>query len=100
MRSSYWLRCSSLVSRLSSLVIARDERPKTKDQRLSSAAGLSLVEATIILAVISVLTAIMAPSVRGYVQTAQTSAAKNDCEEISAALTKFLVDVGDLWVLR
>src|SRR4051812_10054839 len=63
-------------------------------------AGLSLIEATVILGVISLLTAIMAPSVRAYVLSAQQVAAKKDVEEISVGLTRFLTDVGEVWVLR
>ena len=62
--------------------------------------GLSLVEATIILSVISVLSAILAPSVRTYVQGAQQATAKKDVEALGAALSRMLVDVGEAWVLR
>src|SRR5687767_9838226 len=62
--------------------------------------GLSLVEATIILGVVSLLTAVLAPNIRAYVNTAQQSAAKADVEQIGAALTRLLIDIGEAWVLR
>src|SRR3954470_19849354 len=66
----------------------------------SGESGMSLIEATVILAVISLLTAILAPAVRAYVLSAQQVAAKKDVEEINAGLTRFLTDVGEAWVLR
>ena len=61
---------------------------------------MSLVEATVILGVVSMLTAVLAPSVRTYVNNAQTTAAKEDVEAIGSALGRFLTDVGEGWVLR
>jgi type II secretory pathway pseudopilin PulG len=63
-------------------------------------AGLSLVEATVVLAVASVLTAVLAPAVRNFVQTSQQSAAKKDVEAIGAALHQMLADVGEAWFLQ
>ena len=63
-------------------------------------AGLSLVEATVILGVVSLLTAVLAPNIRAYVNTAQQAAAKRDVETIGAALSKMLIDLGEAWVLR
>jgi type II secretory pathway pseudopilin PulG len=67
---------------------------------MRSERGVSLVEATVVLGVVAMLTAVLAPGVRGYVQTAQQSAARRDVEEIGAALVRMLADTGDLWVLR
>jgi len=67
---------------------------------MRSERGVSLVEATVILGVMMMLSAVLAPSVRGYVQTAQQSAAKRDVEEIGAALSRLLADLGELWVSR
>ncbi len=66
---------------------------------MRSERGVSLIEATIVLAVASVLAAIMAPAVRNYVQTAQEVAAKKDVEAIGAALSSLLVDLGEAWLL-
>ena len=62
--------------------------------------GVSLVEATLILGVMAMLSAVMAPSIRGYVQTAQQAAARRDVEELGAALVRMLTDTGELWVSR
>jgi type II secretory pathway pseudopilin PulG len=62
--------------------------------------GLSLIEATIMLAVVSLLTAVMAPAVRTYVQSAQESAAMHDVEAIATGLSRMLSDTGESWFLR
>ena len=62
--------------------------------------GLSLIEATVILGVMSMLTAVVAPAVRTYVQTAQQAAAKRDVEAIGTALGRLLVDIGEAWLHR
>ena len=67
---------------------------------MRSERGLSLVEATIVLAVASMLAAIMAPTVRNYVQTTQQAAAKKDVEAIGGGLMQFLTDTGEAWFLR
>jgi len=67
---------------------------------MRSERGVSLVEATVILSVMMMLTAVLTPSVRGYVQSAQQASAKKDVEAIGAALTRMLADVGESWVLR
>jgi type II secretory pathway pseudopilin PulG len=61
---------------------------------------MSLIEATVILGVMSMLTAVLAPAVRNYIQSGQQAAAKQDVEEIGSALAKMLVDVGEAWVAR
>ncbi len=67
---------------------------------MRSEAGLSLVEATVVLMVMAVLAAIMAPPVRNYVLTAQQAAASSDVEQIGAALARMLDDTGETFVLR
>lgn len=68
--------------------------------RLTAEAGMSLIEATVVLAVAAMLSAVMAPAVRNYVQSAQQSAAKKDVEAIGAALEQFLVDTGEAWFVQ
>jgi Tfp pilus assembly protein PilE len=62
--------------------------------------GMSLVEASIILMVVSALAAVMAPSVRDYVFTSQQAAAEADVKTLGAALARMLDDVGESAVLR
>jgi type II secretory pathway pseudopilin PulG len=61
---------------------------------------VSLVEATIILMVFAILTAVIAPTAGGYIKDAQQASAKADVDEISSALAKMLADVGEAWFVR
>ena len=61
---------------------------------------MSLVEATVVLMVLSIIASIMAPPVLEYVRTTQEAAAAHDAAEIGAALARMLDDVGETFVLR
>lgn len=61
---------------------------------------MSLVEVTIILAVLAVLTAVAAPSIGGYMRDAAATTARADVEVIGSALSRMLVDTGEPWVLK
>jgi type II secretory pathway pseudopilin PulG len=61
---------------------------------------MSLVEATVILAVLALLGAVLAPSINGFVSDAQQTAASRDAATIGSALARMLTDVGEAWVLR
>jgi type II secretory pathway pseudopilin PulG len=63
---------------------------------VGNVAGMSLVEATIILAVLSVLTAMLAPSARTYVENARNVKAKHDVTAVGAAISQVLRDTGML----
>jgi type II secretory pathway pseudopilin PulG len=63
-------------------------------------AGISLIEASIVLSVFAILTAVLAPSIGGYISDAQQVAAKKDIEAIGSAVARMLTDVGDGWILR
>ena len=67
---------------------------------MRSERGMSLLEATIVLMVISILAAIIAPPVGSYVQSTQQAAASRDAENIGAALGRMLDDLGESAVLR
>jgi type II secretory pathway pseudopilin PulG len=67
---------------------------------MRSERGMSLVEATIVLMVISLIAAIMAPPVRDYVATTQEAAASADAAQIATALARMLEDLGETSVLR
>jgi type II secretory pathway pseudopilin PulG len=62
--------------------------------------GLSLIEATIVLMVMSILAAIIAPPVGSYLHSTQQAAASRDVETIGAALGRMLDDLGETAVLR
>jgi type II secretory pathway pseudopilin PulG len=63
-------------------------------------AGLSLIEASIILSVFAILTAMLAPAIGAYVNDAQHAAARRDVDVIGSALSRMLADVGEAWILR
>lgn len=60
---------------------------------------MSLVEATVVLAVALMLAALLAPAIGGFVSDAQHTAAKKDVETIGAALGRMLADTGESWFL-
>jgi len=62
--------------------------------RLSSARGLSLVEVTIMLLVLMLLTGVLAPSIMDYVRDAQWVKVKEDCEAIGVSVARLTRDVG------
>jgi type II secretory pathway pseudopilin PulG len=61
---------------------------------------MSLVEASVVLMVLSVIASLMAPPVLEYVRTTQEAAASHDVAEIGAALARMLDDLGETSVLR
>jgi type II secretory pathway pseudopilin PulG len=64
--------------------------------RARSARGLSLVEVSIILMVLSILTAVIAPSAAAYLETSKHTRAKEDVEAIASAVDQLLRDTGML----
>lgn len=68
--------------------------------RARSQGGMTLIEATIILSVVAVLTAILAPSVNGYVEQARQARAREDVQTIGEAIQSFITDTAEhqfLW---
>jgi type II secretory pathway pseudopilin PulG len=56
--------------------------------------GMSLVEATIILLVLMLLTSVLAPSIYDFVVDAKMVKVKEDCEAIGVSLMRLVRDVG------
>lgn len=56
--------------------------------------GMSLVETTIILMVLAILTAVFSPSIQDVVGDARQTKAKEDCEAIGTAIVRLLRDTG------
>jgi type II secretory pathway pseudopilin PulG len=56
--------------------------------------GMSLVEATIILSVLAVLTSVLSPSIGDYVNDARQVKVKEDCEAIGTSIARIVRDVG------
>lgn len=70
-------------------------RPTVKSER-----GMSLVEATIILMVLSILTAVLSPSIIDYVDDARHTKAKEDVEAIGLSIARLLKDTGAPFLLE
>lgn len=56
---------------------------------------MSLVEATIILAVVSLLSAVMAPAINAYMDQARQARAREDVKTIADAIQQFITDNGE-----
>jgi Tfp pilus assembly protein PilE len=61
---------------------------------VNAEAGMSLVEATIILMVLALLTAVIAPSAGDYIEEARNTKAKHDVEAIGTGIVRLLRDTG------
>jgi type II secretory pathway pseudopilin PulG len=67
---------------------------------LASERGLSLVEATIMLAVIATLSAILAPTITDSIGNARLARAHEDTQNIAQAIQNFISDTGESKFLR
>jgi Tfp pilus assembly protein PilE len=63
-------------------------------RKLGNQAGMSLVEATIILMVLAILTSVIAPSIGDYVEESRQVKAKEDVEAIGTGILRLLHDTG------
>lgn len=63
-------------------------------RRVRGQRGLSLVEVTIILLVLMLLTSVLAPSIWDFVHDAQWVKVKEDCEAIGISFSRLVRDVG------
>ena len=61
---------------------------------MTTARGLSLVEVTIMLFVLMLLTGVLAPSIMDFVRDAQWVKVKEDCEAIGVSVARLARDVG------
>jgi len=61
---------------------------------LKNARGLSLVEVTIMLLVLMLLTGVLAPSIMDFVKDAQWVKVKEDCEAIGISVVRLTRDIG------
>jgi prepilin-type N-terminal cleavage/methylation domain-containing protein len=57
--------------------------------------GFSLVEITIVLMVVSVLSSVMAPAIGNFVATAKIVRARSDAQTVAVGLARFVFDVGN-----
>jgi type II secretory pathway pseudopilin PulG len=63
-------------------------------RKLRKQAGLSLVEVTIMLLVLMLLTSVLAPSIFDFVYDAERVKVKEDCEAIGVSIARLVRDVG------
>jgi type II secretory pathway pseudopilin PulG len=61
--------------------------------------GMTLIESSIILAVIALLTAILSPEIQGYIDRARQARTRQDVQTIGTAIQNFLTDTGELQFL-
>jgi type II secretory pathway pseudopilin PulG len=77
----------------SSLGWQREHVTTMRQTRTYGAGGFSLIETTIVLSVLTLLTSVMAPSIGDYVAGARLVKARSDMEVISVAIARFAFDV-------
>jgi len=63
--------------------------------RLRAERGVTLVEAAVVLAVASILAAVAAPSINGYVDQARQARTREDIQTIGDAINQFISDTGE-----
>jgi len=63
--------------------------------KASSERGMSLIEATIVMAVFAVLSAVMAPAIQGYVERSRQARARADVQAIAQAIQDWATDNGE-----
>lgn len=80
---------------LSSHLINRSHRQLGPAIRKPGAQGFTLIEIIVILAVISILVAILTPTVLKYIDDARTSRAQEDVKTINAMLNDLIKDTGE-----
>jgi type II secretory pathway pseudopilin PulG len=67
---------------------------------LRNDAGVSLIEATLVLAVFAVLTSVLAPSAVSYIEEARQARTRQDLQSIADAISSFVEDNGELQFLQ
>jgi len=63
--------------------------------RIWSERGVSLIEATVVMAVFAVLSAVMAPAIQGYVDRSRQTRARADVQAIAQAIQDWGADTGE-----
>jgi type II secretory pathway pseudopilin PulG len=79
---------------------AKDAEEIAMQNKLNSERGMSLVEATIILMVLAILTSVLAPSLGDYVNEARHEKVKEDTEALGMGIMRLLRDTGLPFLVR
>lgn len=90
-RKAVWGAASSARPASRASTIDKTERVG-RPSRASSQAGLSLIEATIILSVVATLSAVLAPSITDTIGVARIARAREDVQVIGNAIQNFVAD--------
>lgn len=69
-------------------------------RRLAGERGMSIIEATIVLGLLAVVAAMMAPTIQNYVDTARHARAREDVKVIADAIQSFITDTGENMFLQ
>jgi type II secretory pathway pseudopilin PulG len=64
----------------------------SRDAARAGERGMSLIEASIVLSVFALLSAVMAPAINGYIDTARQARARQDVTAIADAIQQFVTD--------
>ncbi len=72
-----------------------ERRSRAGATRVDAAAGFTLVEVSIILMVLTVLSMILLPGIGSYLRDARLARARSDLSAIAAAIDRFLEDTGE-----
>lgn len=86
--------CISTPPILSAKIAVTRERKMEIKSNLTANKGFTLIEIIVILAVISILVAILTPTVLKYIDEARDDRAKEDVKSISAMLNDLIKDTG------
>lgn len=63
-------------------------------KRLRQEQGLTLIETTVILAVVTILSGMLAPSILQFIEDSKVTRARNDVQTIATSLGRFFQDTG------
>jgi prepilin-type N-terminal cleavage/methylation domain-containing protein len=67
---------------------------RRRDRRPDGAAGFTLIELTVVLAVIVTLALILTPSISNFINDSRVARSRNDTQTVAAAVAQFYKDTG------
>ncbi len=75
--------------------ITNHQKEKERETKMKNKKGFTLIEMVVVLAVIAILSAILAPTLTRYIESARIHRAQNDVKVIASAIAVFNSDVGE-----
>jgi prepilin-type N-terminal cleavage/methylation domain-containing protein len=67
---------------------------RDRDNQQGTTRGFTLIEMTVVLAVVVTLALILTPSIANFINDARVARARNDCQTIASAIVQFYKDSG------